>query len=250
MTKKDDLFKESKQQVESDFVFDQSVAAVFDDMVSRSVPGYREIQQLLAQLSGTFAQAKSTIYDIGCSTGTTTRAIARAIDIPIELIGVDQAEAMLSRARILFENERPNDQRIRFEIGDLCGRWLADVQARGPHASVIVLCLVLQFIRPPQRSRILEALRRVMHPGGALLLVEKTVQKDEKINRVYIDQYHKFKSLNGYSETEIARKRIALENILVPYRHEENLDLLYSAGFSHVSTFYQWLNFTGYIAIA
>ena len=57
-----------------------------------------------------------------------------------------------------------------------------------------------------------------------------------------------FKKRQGYSELEIAQKREALENVLVPYRLEENKELLRAAGFRHVDVFFKWYNFCGIIA--
>jgi tRNA (cmo5U34)-methyltransferase len=66
----DQIFAREIEHV-TDFAFDETVAGVFDDMVSRSVPMYTEIQRMLAELAAGFATEGSNIYDLGCSTGTT-----------------------------------------------------------------------------------------------------------------------------------------------------------------------------------
>ena len=43
------------ETIKEDFVFNQHVVEVFDDMVSRSVPYYDEIQRMLAEMAGDFA---------------------------------------------------------------------------------------------------------------------------------------------------------------------------------------------------
>jgi tRNA (cmo5U34)-methyltransferase len=78
---------------------------------------------------------------------------------------------------------------------------------------------------------------------------EKTVQPDKSLNRTYIDIYHRFKRDKGYSDLEIARKREALENILIPFTLEENRDMLEEAGFHPVSLFFQWFNFSSLVGI-
>ena len=55
----------------NDFTFNKEVVSVFDDMVSRSVPFYDEMQRMTAELAQDFAQDETNVYDIGCSTGTT-----------------------------------------------------------------------------------------------------------------------------------------------------------------------------------
>ena len=55
------------------FTFDQQVAEVFDDMVARSIPFYDEQQRMVVELAKRVFVRGSTVYDVGCSTGTTQR---------------------------------------------------------------------------------------------------------------------------------------------------------------------------------
>ena len=61
--------------------------------------------------------------------------------------------------------------------------------------------------------------------------------------------YYDFKRRNGYSEDEILHKREALENVLVPYRADENVELFRHSGFQIVETFFQWYNFCGFLCV-
>ena len=88
-----------------------------------------------------------------------------------------------------------------------------------------------------------------MNDNGALLLIEKVTSEDTNFNRLFIKNYYSFKKRNGYSDLEIAQKREALENVLIPYRMEENFDLLKAAGFKSVEVFFRWYNFCGIIAV-
>ncbi|MFL6620366.1 MAG: tRNA (cmo5U34)-methyltransferase, partial [Povalibacter sp.] len=51
------------------------------------------------------------------------------------------------------------------------------------------------------------------------------------------------------TETEITQKREALENVLIPYRLEENRELLLRSGFRSVDVFFKWYNFCAMIAL-
>ena len=64
-----------------DFEFNQRVADVFDDMVSRSVPFYGEIHRILVDLTNYIFTKTTTpvIYDLGCSTGTTLSILSKKI---------------------------------------------------------------------------------------------------------------------------------------------------------------------------
>ena len=53
----------------------------------------------------------------------------------------------------------------------------------------------------------------------------------------------------AHSDIEISKKREALENVLIPYRLDENVQLLKEAGFRSVEIFFRWYNFCGIVAI-
>ena len=56
------------------------------------------------------------------------------------------------------------------------------------------------------------------------------------------------KRRDHYSEMEIAQKREALENVLIPYKLSENITMLRNAGFQQFEVFFKWYNFAGIIA--
>jgi tRNA (cmo5U34)-methyltransferase len=69
MTEQDRVFQQTSQV--EDFTFDERVAKVFDDMVSRSVPFYNEVQRIQSDLIIDFLPENGGIVcDLGCSTGT------------------------------------------------------------------------------------------------------------------------------------------------------------------------------------
>jgi len=57
------------------------------------------------------------------------------------------------------------------------------------------------------------------------------------------------KRRHNYSDMEISQKREALENVLIPYKLEENKELLKKCGFKLVDVFFKWYNFCGIIAV-
>ena len=114
----------------------------------------------------------------------------------------------------------------------------------------IILCnYTLQFIRPPLRPNFVARLYEHLTAGGLLIVSEKVISHHSLLNRKFIDIYHSFKRGQGYSELEIAAKREALENVLVPFSIRENINLLSQAGFSPVEPFFQWINFISILAM-
>jgi len=67
LLKTDNIFKQPKNA--EDFKFGNTVVQVFDDMVTRSVPFYLEIQRMMTEITTDFAVPGTRVYDLGCSTG-------------------------------------------------------------------------------------------------------------------------------------------------------------------------------------
>ena len=116
------------------------------------------------------------------------------------------------------------------------------------NASVVLLILTLQFVRPLYREDLISRIHEGLDPNGCLILVEKVLGENSTFNRLFIKHYYEMKKRNGYSELEIAQKREALENVLIPYRLEEDRELLRRVGFEHIEVFFKWYNFCGMIA--
>ena len=237
----DRIFAEPIERA-SDFVFDGRTADVFDDMLIRSVPFYAEIQRMTGELAADFAVPGTNLYDLGCSTGTTLAALESLVDPSVHFVGVDSSVEMLQKARE--------------KLGRLPSRRQHDLVCADLHeldrienASVVILTLTLQFVRPLHRERLVRTICEGTNPQGCLILVEKLTESDTLFNRLFIDYYYDMKRRHGYSDLEIAQKREALENVLIPYRLEENRALLLGAGYSRFQLFFRWYNFGAMIAV-
>ncbi|MFQ5772941.1 MAG: carboxy-S-adenosyl-L-methionine synthase CmoA [Kiloniellaceae bacterium] len=236
----DQIFAETAEQ--GDFRFGKETAKVFDDMVGRSVPFYDEIQRMTSELAGTFAVSGSYLYDLGCATGTTLALLDGTVNDGVHFVGVDNSEEMLAQARKKLE-ALGGKRTVDLVLADV-----NEMPAMQP-TSVVVMNLTLQFVRPLYRERVLGQIFDALLENGCLILVEKLTVKDSRLNRLFIEYYYDLKRRNGYSEIEIARKREALENVLIPYRLEENLQLLETAGFKTTEMFFRWYNFCGLLAV-
>ena len=236
---KDHLFAVPKPVV-TDFNFGADTAAVFDDMLLRSVPYYAEIQRMIGEIACEFAVAGTNIYDLGCSTGETIRNL-RSVDKEVTFVGIDSSAEMLERADL--ELKRANfDRRYVLRQQDLHDNLEIE------NASVVILCLTLQFVRPLYRERLMRAIAAGLIHQGCLILVEKVLAEDSLMNRLFIKFYYDLKRRNGYSDLEISQKREALENVLIPYRLVENRHLITDAGLHEPEIFFKWYNFCGMLA--
>ncbi|MDH5459368.1 MAG: carboxy-S-adenosyl-L-methionine synthase CmoA [Nitrospinota bacterium] len=238
--KKDTLFR--KSTAPGKFEFNEPVARVFDDMLERSVPFYKECQKMVIDLALHFAQKDSAVYDLGCSTGTLLRHLVKAIPSTqkIRFVGLDNSDAMLIKARGKLKGHL---NRCDLVEADLEGDFdLTD-------ASVVIMNYTLQFLPPRRRAAMVKKIYKGLRPGGGLILIEKVRGESDGLNDVFINEYHAYKQSQGYSKLEIAKKREALEKVLIPLKPGKNRDLLAGAGFRQVDIFFKWFNFAGFLAI-
>jgi len=223
------------------FKFDDDVASVFTDMINRSVPGYAMMLEMIGVITDAYAKPDTRCYDLGCSLGASTLSIRHSLpDASCTIIAVDNAEAMVTRCRAaIAKDTHPAPVRV------LCDDIL-NIPIK--NASLVVLNFTLQFIAPDQRQALLLRIYDGLNPGGVLVLSEKCLlskpQEQETLTRLY----HDFKRKQGYSDLEIARKRNALENVLIPDTLEAHKIRLTEAGFEQVTPWFQCFTFMSLLA--
>ncbi|WP_175253337.1 carboxy-S-adenosyl-L-methionine synthase CmoA [Pseudomonas sp. BMW13] len=229
-----------------DFVFNEDVVRVFPDMIKRSVPGYPAIVENIGVLAGQFAQAHTTLYDLGASLGAVTQALRRHVRSDgCRVIAVDNSPAMVSRC-----SEYLHAQDAMFQELLPVAVIEADILALPLQpTSLVTLNFTLQFIPPERRLELLTRIRQALLPGGALILSEKLRFEDEAQHELLTELHVAFKRANGYSELEIAQKRSAIENVMKPDSLEQHRERLLAAGFSKVVPWFQCLNFASLVAL-
>jgi len=232
---RDQLFETSRYP--KPFEFNRAVVEVFDDMVSRSVPLYREMHELLLEWVKRYYQPDSSVVDYGCSTATAIELLAKTAPEVTHFLGVDSSPAMLERANekvASLQAEAPN--RFKFE----CSEMLPE---HAENASVVLMNYTLQFIPVHKRLEFLQGVCRHMLPGSLFVLSEKLVSANPKMQELSTEVYERFKKAQGYSLDEIARKKEALNNVLTPLRLDETYSMLGEAGFVSVQPILMWNNF-------
>jgi len=224
--------------IEKKFEFDQAVASVFDDMLSRSVPFYDEVRKLVIALILTEQKEGKKVLDLGSSTAKFLLDLHSKMDVKMSLKGLDNSPAMLERA----------EQKCQAFGADI-ELALADMLTYDYHdEDIIVANYTLQFIRPMQRVELVKKLYASLNEDGLFIFSEKVVFEDKKLDKDLIDIYYAYKKEQGYSEYEIAQKREALENVLIPFTIEENIQMCKEAGFKNITTIFQWSNFVTFVS--
>lgn len=228
------------------FRFDESVARVFPDMLRRSIPGYAASLEAIGSLAARFVRDDSRCYDLGCSLGGAALAMRQGIRASgCRIIAVDNAPAMIERCRAaIAEDEARDGARPPVEV------VLGDIRdAPISNASMVVLNYTLQFLGLGDRDAVIRRIASGLVPGGVLVLSEKVVDEDPRMESLLVELYHEHKRRNHYSAVEIARKRAALENVLVPETIGAHRQRLEAAGFDSVAVWLRYFNFVSMIAV-
>jgi tRNA (cmo5U34)-methyltransferase len=238
---KDRIYANKQDKVDK-FVFDQNVAGVFQDMIERSVPGYTALNQLLPIVANQFIQENSNVYDLGCSLGEASIAIAKtALYQNIKIHAVDNSIAMIEQ----LEN---NLKALKLNIPiKLLHKDVVNTVVE--NSSFVVLNYTLQFIDRSKRDILIKNIQSGLVDRGALLISEKIRYEDEQEDQIMQQLHENYKRQNDYSEMEISQKREALEDVLVRDTHDQHVKRLKNAGFSKVSILTKYLNFVSYLAV-
>lgn len=230
---KDEVIPEGKWK------FDNSVAEVFDDMLERSIPQYDVMRDVVYAMATRFCPPiRGTVVDLGCSRGG---AIARlAEEVPeASFIGVEVSKPMREAAEKRFHNYS-NVTILDMDLRESFPKNFSNV-------TMSVLCAM--FVPIEYRQRLFRNVYTHLTPGGAFLLVEKVLGGSAKLDDVMTETYLCRKRTMGYTEEQIARKRLSLEGVLVPVTARMNEEFLWGAGFRWVECFWRWMNFAGWIGV-
>lgn len=217
--------------------FNAEVTEVFDNMLERSIPDYHGMRSLTTALATKYAQADTTIVDLGCSRGAALKPIIEAVGDKCGYLGIEVSDPMREAA-------------IK-EIGEFAEIYNLDLRDDYPlvRASVTLGVLTLQFTPIEYRQKIVQSVYDTTTQGGAFILIEKILGSDHAMNTLLVDTYYGLKGENGYTPDQINMKRRSLEGVLVPVTADWNVDLLRTAGFKHIEPFWRHLNFMGWIAV-
>jgi len=225
------------KEIEKQFEFDKEVADVFDDMIDRSVPFYKENLHLSINILKNYLNDNDKVLDLGSSTGTFLINLAK-FNPTLNLIGIDNSSAMIQKAQ---KKAKAFGVNITFIESDF-------LDYNFNKNKLISANYTIQFIRPIKREKLISKIYNSLEDNGIFIMSEKLISEDKKLNKILIDEYYEYKKQKGYSEYEIAKKREALENVLIPYSELENREMLKNAGFKHIEVIFRWCNFATFIA--
>lgn len=237
----DSIYSEELDWVEN-FKFDDSVANVFQDMITRSVPGYRTTLAMIGVIVSKFIEENTRVYDLGCSLGAGTLIAANAShSVNYEVIGVDTSKAMISQCQEILNEQHPHAP-VQLKQEDMRKTPIEN-------ASVVILNFTLQFIPVTDRKALLDKIYQGLRPGGILILSEKIHFETPEKEELLYELHHDFKRRNGYSDLEISQKRTALENTLITETMQSHVKRIREVGFEGAYPWFQCFNFASLVAV-
>ena len=241
MGKQDDIFSAGNLSG-LPFSFNEEVTEVFEDMIDRSVPGYKTSIRLIEYYAKMYSQDNSNFYDLGCSLGASTKALLDSIQNKnIKVISIDNSEAMIDKCKRSF---------ISYTEDGCLDLKLEDINTSEiNNASVVVINFVLQFLDVEKRDLLIENIYKGLNCGGVLIVSEKIHYESRRESESMFLLHHKFKAKNGYTKMEISAKRDSLEGILVTEPEQVHRERAKRIGFRVIDKLMSNLNFSTYLFI-
>lgn len=220
--------------------FNESVAKDFDNHVSASVPGYEWFHDYIVRLAEFYIEDNDNILDIGCSTGTLLRDIKRNLsNRDFYIAGVDKSSSMIELAKSNLQ-----DPKVKFFDGDILDFF--DFTDSSMRLSFITIVLTLQFLSYEDRLTVLKTCRSRLKEGGVVVVVEKIIQEDGHMQKMFDEIYQEMKFENGLSKDSLFDKTLSLRGKMKPLNSLENEELFHKSGFDYIS-FMQIGCFKGWI---
>ena len=201
--------------------FDDSVTAVFDDMLARSIPDLDAMRRILVEVVGAVPTdgGPLRVLDVGASLGGVARSLEHA-GVRATVRGLDNSPAMVRQA----QNLQPHGCTV--EAWDVLDQGLPSGKF-----DAITSCFTLQFLPIESRAAVLSLMRQRIRHEGVVFVAEK-VQGEHPADQDWLVRlYHHRKIKAGYSPADVAAKAIALRHSMACHTERENVAVFQSAGF-------------------
>lgn len=205
----------------------------FDRHISSSILGYDVLNSLLVNISSFFVSKGDCVYDIGCTSGRLISNVSKKYGI--QGIGVDVTNHN-------FLPESKADSNTKLLVQDITSEGF---EFKG-NPGIVFSIFTLQFLPQDSRKGLLKKVFNALAPGGVLIVAEKEISKDGIIQECFTFSNYDYKK-NQFTEQQILSKEQDLRQLMDCLPEGGNIDLFKSAGFEHISQFFQSLNFKGWI---
>ena len=217
----------------------------FDEHIDWSIRGYSDLLDDVINLSRYFVENNTKVVDIGCSTGKLTKRVMEYNDIcsSANYVGVEVAEGFfnnMDKREVQLNKQFPNTS-LEFIKDDIRNY-------KFENCSLVTSLFTLQFMPYSSRETIVQNIYDGLNEGGAFIFAEKIDTSHSRLENMLRTIYYDFKN-QKFSYDDIMTKEKTLQNMLKPNSWIEIENMLDSAGFKAVQSFWQNHLFIGAMAI-
>ena len=193
-------------EIPSEWTFkNEGVAKGFDAHVREQLPWYDLATLAIAHVSKHYITQGGTVYDIGASTGNIGLAIADTLKArSASLIAIEPSREMIAIYRGPGQIVESDAESYNYRPFDLA-----------------ILFLTLMFIAPHKRSALIERLRSMCRPGGAIIVFDKLVPAGGYRATVFTRLALAAKVQAGVDAGEVMAKELSLAGIQRPLYEAE-----------------------------
>lgn len=179
---------------------DAGVAAEFDQHVREQLPWYDLVTSAVAQIARHYIPHNGLVYDIGASQGNIGRALQRTLD---------------DRGALLRAIEPSREMCDHYSAPGVLECALAENYEFEPFDFSVAM-LALMFMPPAEVAPLLERLVTLIRPGGALLIVERTLPPPGYLSIVTSRLTLAAKAAAGAPSDQIIAKELSLAGVQRP----------------------------------
>lgn len=190
-------------QIPQEWTFENAaIAQEFDHHVRETLPWYDLATGAVAHIARHYVPRGGLVYDIGASTGNIGRALApMLVERQADLIPIESATEMA----LLYAG--PGSDNL------ICGDAL---EVDYEPFDLAVIFLTMMFMPVADRSAWLTALRALIRPGGALIIVDKCQASTGYAATVLWRMTLAGKMAAGAQPSEIIAKELSLGGVQRP----------------------------------
>ena len=204
--------------------FDFAKVGEFDKHINLSIPNYTSLCNIFLNITKEFMSAETKVVDLGCSTGKFLSSLDKIEDC--EYIGIDTLDFA--------------DRKQGFKFLQKDAETIKDIDS----CSVIISMFFLQFLGEPKRKRMLKLIKEKVEKGCVLLISEKVLLEDTRIQTV-LHKMHLQEKRKGFSDKEILDKDLRLGVTMYCKTQNELLEELKEIG--NPTQVWQSYGFVGYV---
>ena len=207
------------------------LAAGYDQAIRRYQVAYDAMLELSTDLARVVAPGKSRCLDFGTGTGAALPLLLRSFD---QVVAIDPGKPMLELARTrLSSSADAVGDRVSFIEGTLqcsAASALPEESFDAVHCS-----LVLMFVDgDTQKLEVLKFFRRLLRPGGALVLSDIVVADDAATERTRFERWKEIMSHRGADDEFVTAATRQVDTAMHRRTVDQLVSLLGQAGFRDI----------------